>query len=136
MSENETGDRSGLDFDPAETFVHLGADGRAEREEVDAEFWARISARPYEGARLFAVMRHDADSPHWEMHPAGDELLYQLTGSSSVVLECEGGAESNVEISAGRACVVPRGTWHRLVVREAGRMLFVTPGAGTQHRPR
>ncbi|MDQ3908353.1 MAG: cupin domain-containing protein [Acidobacteriota bacterium] len=115
--------------------MHLAADGGAEREDVDAEFWARISTRPYEGMRLLAVIRHDADTPHWEMHPAGDELLYQLSGASVVVLGGEGGAGREVELGAGRACVVPRGTWHRLVVREPGLLLFVTPGAGTEHRP-
>jgi mannose-6-phosphate isomerase-like protein (cupin superfamily) len=123
-------------FDLTKTYVHLNAAGGAEREEVDADFWARISTRPYEGVRLLAAIHHDADSPVWEMHPSGDELLYLLTGALSVVLEEADGAERMIEMRAGAACIVPRGTWHRLAVSEPGTMLFITPGAGTQHRPR
>ncbi|MDT7604524.1 MAG: hypothetical protein QOF61_2521 [Acidobacteriota bacterium] len=123
-------------FDLTKTYVHLEAGGGAQTEDVGADFWARISTRPYEGMRLVAAIRHDADSPAWEMHPAGDELLCLLSGAVTVVFE-EGGAERTVELSrAGEACVVRRGTWHRLVVREPGDVLFVTPGAGTEHRPR
>jgi mannose-6-phosphate isomerase-like protein (cupin superfamily) len=123
-------------FDLTKTYVHLEAGGGAELEDVGADFWARTAARPYEGVRLVAAIRHDADSPAWEVHPAGDELLYLLSGAVGVVME-EGGAERTVELSrAGEACLIPRGTWHRLVVREPGDVLFVTPGAGTRHRPR
>ena len=31
-------------------------------------------------------------------------------------------------------CVVPRGVWHRLLVREPGDLLFATPGPSTEQR--
>ena len=37
---------------------------------------------------------------------------------------------------AGRgAVVVPRGVWHTAKVFRPSRMLFITMGAGTEHRP-
>ena len=46
-----------------------------------------------------------------------------------------GPGERRVALASGQACLVPRGVWHRVVVREPGRLLFVTYGEGTQHRP-
>jgi len=46
------------------------------------------------------------------------------------------GREEMVELEPGRCCLVPRGTWHRQVVRTPGRYLGATFGKGTQHRPR
>jgi mannose-6-phosphate isomerase-like protein (cupin superfamily) len=134
--ETDMNEQEQSSFDLTKTFVHLDAAGGVEREDVDAEFWARIAARPYHGMRLVAAIPHDADSPHWEMHPAGDELLYLLSGATAVVLAGGAGAERTVELRAGEAYVVPRGTWHRLAVRKPGVLLFITPGAGTEHRPR
>jgi len=31
--------------------------------------------------------------------------------------------------------VVPQGVWHRAEVKKPGTLLFITPGAGTEHRP-
>jgi len=30
---------------------------------------------------------------------------------------------------------VPRAVWHRGLVRKPGKLMFITPGAGTDHRP-
>ena len=81
-----------------------------------------------------AVIHMSIDSNTWELHPAGDDLLYVLSGAIDVVLQEEGG-ERVVELRAGAACIVPRGTWHRQKVRTPGDMLFITPGEKTQHRP-
>src|SRR5205085_2803553 len=58
------------------------------------------------------------DPPHnGEMHPDADELLYVASGFVKVVLELEGG-ERVVDVPAGRALVVPRGVWHRVLKQE------------------
>jgi hypothetical protein len=41
-----------------------------------------------------------------------------------------------VPLEAGQAVVNPRGVWHTVDVHEPGQALFVTPGRGTEHRPR
>lgn len=51
-----------------------------------------------------------------------------------IVLEAKSG-ERRIRLKAGHGCVVPRGTWHRAVVRKPGQVMFITPGKGPQHRP-
>jgi mannose-6-phosphate isomerase-like protein (cupin superfamily) len=68
------------------------------------------------------------------MHPLGDELLFLLSGAVDIVFD-SGQGERIVELKENGACVVPRGTWHKQIVRVPGRELAVTYGRGTQHRP-
>ena len=75
------------------------------------------------------------DSPHaGELHPDADELLYLMSGRVEVVLELEDG-ERHVEVNAGEAIVVPRGTWHLILMKEPGHLLNITPGPNGDHRP-
>jgi mannose-6-phosphate isomerase-like protein (cupin superfamily) len=74
-------------------------------------------------------------APHaGEMHPDGDEVLFLVSGSISVVLE-EQGSERLVDLRPGQAVVVPRGVWHRVLPKEPSQLLHITPGPGGQHRP-
>jgi mannose-6-phosphate isomerase-like protein (cupin superfamily) len=84
---------------------------------------------------LVARYTIERDAQAWEMHPAGDELLTMLSGEMDVVFERPGGGVT-VSLQPGETCVVPRGMWHRQVVRRAGDYLGITYGKGTQHRPR
>jgi hypothetical protein len=43
--------------------------------------------------------------------------------------------ERVVELRGRRACLVPRGVWHRGIVRAPSDAVFVTRGKGTEHRP-
>ena len=43
-------------------------------------------------------------------------------------------AGMDVTLIEGQALVVPRGTWHRLHVEQPGRLMFVTPSVGSEHR--
>lgn len=76
------------------------------------------------------------DAPHdGEVHPDGDEVLFLVSGAVSVRLELPGG-ERMVELGAGEALVVPRGVWHRIFLREPGRLVHITPGPNGAARPR
>jgi mannose-6-phosphate isomerase-like protein (cupin superfamily) len=75
------------------------------------------------------------DAPHnGEMHPDGDELLYMVSGAVTVRLELPEG-ERVVDLGAGEAIVVPKGTWHRVHLREPGTLIHITPGPNGDHRP-
>ena len=76
-----------------------------------------------------------ASMPAWERHPAGDEVLCALSGLLEAVVQDANGGERVVSLPAGVACTVPKGAWHRLVVRAPGRLLALTYGKGTEHRP-
>jgi mannose-6-phosphate isomerase-like protein (cupin superfamily) len=123
-------------FDLATTYVQLDDGPAATAVEVDDEFWEQIDRRPdLHGGRLVGVFHNGEDWGSWEMHPAGDEVVCLLSGAIDVVLDEEGG-ERVVELRPGSTCIVPRGVWHRAIVREPGDTLHITRGDGTRHRPR
>ena len=134
----------GAVFDPSRRFTFLEDGGQAPTAENDESFWRELMsgapsspevARIANGAGwLFGVYSIEADTTHWERHPAGDELLVALTASMALVLEMEDG-ERTVELTPGLACLVPRGVWHRQIVRTAGTYLGATYGKGSEHRP-
>jgi mannose-6-phosphate isomerase-like protein (cupin superfamily) len=68
-----------------------------------------------------------------EVHPHADEVLLVVSGALDVVLE-EGGAERTVPLEAGQAAIVPRGTWHRLLMRRPGRLVFINNRKAMQSR--
>jgi mannose-6-phosphate isomerase-like protein (cupin superfamily) len=75
------------------------------------------------------------DAPHdGEMHPDGVELLFLVDGAVSVCLELPEGNKV-VELGAGDAIVIPKGTWHKITLREPGRLVHITPGPDGDYRP-
>ena len=121
-------------LDLEQAFLALTGDGRADVLS-GAHFGERLSKAPADMAYLVGVYPFEADWPHWEMHPKGHEILVFLEGRLEMTLE-EDGARRTVEVGRGDTLVVPRGAWHIARVIEPGRMLGITFGEGTQHRPR
>jgi mannose-6-phosphate isomerase-like protein (cupin superfamily) len=117
------------------TYIHLRPDESAISMEGGAKFWAGIGERrDLEQGRLMGITSQSADWNHWERHPAGDEILVLLSGEMELVLD-KGGTEERTAVQAGQTFIVPKGTWHRAIVKKPGQLMFVTPGAGTEHRP-
>jgi mannose-6-phosphate isomerase-like protein (cupin superfamily) len=122
-------------FDLADTYVHLTDGPSASPVAVDAGFWSQLRERAeLQGGRLVVMTREVEDWPSWEMHPAGDEVVCLLSGAVDLVLQL-GSGERRVPLRGRGAVIVPQGVWHRTLVREPGDMLFITRGAGTEHRP-
>lgn len=71
---------------------------------------------------------------YWERHPRGDEILCLLEGHVAVVFSSAGVPERRIDLDAGQALIVPRGHWPRLQVQEPGRLMFITPSIGSEHR--
>ena len=80
------------------------------------------------------VTAQKADWPRWERHPGGDEILVMLSGEMDLVIETRS-SDRRGRLKAGQTFVVPRGAWHRGLARKPGKLMFITPGAGTEHRP-
>ena len=117
------------------TYIHLRPDERALAMEGGAAFSQGIEERhDLEHGRLMGSTDQSKDWDHWERHPAGDEILTLLSGDMIIVLETDGG-EQRAAIRPGETFIVPRGVWHRGIVTAPGRLMFVTPGAGTEHKP-
>ena len=88
----------------------------------------------FAGHSLIACHTFDSDWPTWEVHPNGDEFVMLLAGEAELVLATADG-DKRVSLSeSGQFVIVPRGTWHTARVQESARMLFVTPGEGTENR--
>jgi quercetin dioxygenase-like cupin family protein len=116
------------------TYIHLKPDESARAMEGGERFWATIEQRTgLDEGRLMGVTSQNRDWDHWERHPAGEEILTLLSGEMELILDMEGG-ERRAVVRSGETFIVPRGVWHRAIVRAAGRLMFVTPGAGTEHR--
>jgi mannose-6-phosphate isomerase-like protein (cupin superfamily) len=123
-------------FDLRATYLQLSDGGAVTAHRVTEEFWHTVEDdSALQGGRLAGVIRQGADWQVWEMHPDGDEVLYLVSGAMDLILELPAGRR-HVAVAAGQCFVVPQGVWHTASVREAGELLFVTRGAGTEHRPR
>ena len=98
---------------------------------------ANGSGRPrrIDGYIVGATLVANKPRHNGEMHPDADELLYLISGGVDVLLEVDGGLQT-LELNAGEACVVPKGVWHRIRLRqEPSRLIHVTPGPGGESRP-
>ena len=123
-------------FDPSETYVHLTPTGSAEQLAGGERFWSMPEPEidRFGHGWLITEFECSSDWSNWEVHPEGDEFVYLLSGEAVLLLELPGGPQE-VPLSGRAAVVVPRGVWHTARVSQPSRMLFVTRGHGTQHRP-
>ena len=119
----------GRTIDLSHSLLGLGRDGRA-----TLVAWKSGPPPRIDGLTIGAPML-TRNPPHaGEMHPDADEVLFLISGRIDVVLE-EDGAENIIEVAPGQALVVPKGVWHRVVLREPSQLLHITPGPGGEWRP-
>jgi predicted enzyme related to lactoylglutathione lyase/mannose-6-phosphate isomerase-like protein (cupin superfamily) len=118
--------------------VILDATSSAHAVQGGDAFWKALMAGELpevERGRLVALFDYASDWRTWEMHPDGEELVILVSGRATFVLETPDGERELVLERAGQMVIVPRGTWHTARTDEPVRMLFVTAGKGTEHRP-
>jgi mannose-6-phosphate isomerase-like protein (cupin superfamily) len=126
-------------FDLSTTYIHLGLGATAtalpnfDWASID-DYGRRFAADGDEG-RLVILDRQAATWTSWERHPAGEEVVVLLSGRVDLIQEIDG-VERRVELHPGQAVVNRAGVWHTADVHEPGDALFITPGRGTEHRPR
>lgn len=85
--------------------------------------------------RLVMMFTFWESSSTWEIHPLGEELVVCTIGS--LVLHQEiGGAVRSTTIYGGEAMINPPGIWHTIDVDTPATAPFITPGVGTEVRPR
>jgi oxalate decarboxylase/phosphoglucose isomerase-like protein (cupin superfamily) len=131
------------EFDLFGSHLHLDARGDALLIKDSGEFWGALMSadlrRPEiarvanEPGYLVAAFHMHEDTAHWERHPAGDEVICVMSGRVDFVLD-EPQGERVIALQGRQSCVVPKGVWHRIVVREPSDVLFITFGLGTEHK--
>jgi mannose-6-phosphate isomerase-like protein (cupin superfamily) len=124
-------------FDLISTYVHLEDGPSTTPIEVSADFWATIDKRTeLHGGRLVTLFHIESTREwvNWEVHPAGDELVYLLSGAADIVLQDDKN-EQHIKLRTRAAGIIPRGVWHRAIIHTPSDLLFITRGAGTQHKP-
>jgi uncharacterized cupin superfamily protein len=91
--------------------------------------------KDYEGFKnhsLVSCYQMETSWNYWECHPAGDETIVLISGAIDLILE-----DMCVALrSPGDTFVVPKGCWHTADISEPCKVLFITPGENTSHRPR
>jgi mannose-6-phosphate isomerase-like protein (cupin superfamily) len=124
-------------LDLLSTFAVLHPDHSATLVDVTPAIYEELDERfdGFRGRLLVSCFGFDSDWPAWERHPAGDEIVCLLSGDVKMVLDRDGAEEVIHLRDTGSYVVVPKGTWHTARTSVATRMLFVTPGEGTQNRP-
>jgi hypothetical protein len=130
----------GTTIDISKAPIHLGLGGAARAiEDFD---WSAERLAAYEeatradGADGRMVMMFHSVGPwtSWERHPLGAEVVIACTGTHRFVQELDNG-EQVVELGPGQALINPP-VWHTADSGEGGWIVTITPGAGTEHRPR
>lgn len=121
-----------IELDSTYVFLH---DGGKATSIPGEDFWATVGQRrDLDDGWLVTRGTSNADWPHWEMHPEGEEIVTMIAGHVTLVLD-DGTRTWEVELRTGQTTINPRGAWHRAIVHEPSDMLFMTAGRGTQHRP-
>lgn len=117
-------------------YVLLNTDGASITTQGGNAFWSQSPDQLDAYGRGWLVSEYEfaSDWKQWEMHPEADELLRVIAGETELQLEWPTGIQS-VILRADQAYVVPRGVWHTAKAAAPCRMLHITMGAGTQHRP-
>jgi quercetin dioxygenase-like cupin family protein len=128
-------------FDLSKTHVHLGPQGRAvpipnfEWSTEFLEYYASEFALDGKEGRLVMIGSSATSWSFWERHPAGSELVVVISGRTTLIQEYRQ-HEQHITLGPGEAAINPPGIWHTSDVIDSGEVLFITPGIGTEHRPR
>jgi mannose-6-phosphate isomerase-like protein (cupin superfamily) len=69
---------------------------------------------------------HYSGNSEWERHPAGDELVMVLSGTTTVVL-LKNKTQEKVLLQEKELVVVPQGIWHRFEGSLQLQVLTITP---------
>jgi mannose-6-phosphate isomerase-like protein (cupin superfamily) len=123
-------------FQIENTFVALDDACGARPLPVTPDFWDALqNGRLGNFSRMVSYYAFDQNWTTWEKHPAGEELVCLIEGDVDLVLVQNGGETIVAMNQPGSFILVPKNTWHTARVRKPSKMLFITPGDGTENKP-
>lgn len=128
--------------DLGERPIHLGLGASASVQPLftgSAEWYASYAARHandgIEG-RLVSMYTFREPWNVWEMHPHGSEVVLCTSGVMTLYQERADGTMVTVHLEPGQYAVNEPGVWHTADIQGEATAVFITAGAGTQHRAR
>jgi mannose-6-phosphate isomerase-like protein (cupin superfamily) len=86
--------------------------------------------------RLVSMHSFSESWDSWEMHPLGDEVVLCPSGNMTLHQEHADGSADKVTLGPNEYAINPPGTWHTADIEGPATAVFITAGAGTEHRPR
>jgi len=101
-------------------------------------FWPVLAAGKFpelDRGRLMSAFTFTGAWDTWGRHPAGEELVMLLGGAVTLMLEEAEGVRVVALTRPGAYVLVARNTWHTARAEVESSLVFLTPGAGTEHRP-
>ena len=122
--------------------IHLGLGATAVIEPLftgSMDWYTAYSERhARDGAEGRLVSMHLFTEPWamWEMHPQGCEVVLCIAGTITLHQERADGSRRTATLPHGQYAINEPGTWHTADVEGSATALFITAGAGTEHRPR
>ena len=132
---------AGIDISTFPVHLGLGATAETEPEFTGEMEWygGYIERHGGDGpeARLVTMHSFAASWDVWEMHPVGAEVVLCVDGSITLIQEIDGD-DVPTTLTRGEYAINPPGVWHTADVEpgDEPRVLFITAGEGTEHRPR
>lgn len=117
-------------------FIIIKPDKSTNIEKADAGLYQRLETDydGFEGCDMVSCFEFKEDWTSWEIHPNGDEIIVLLSGNVQFILETNEGNESVQLTEQGSFTIIPKNTWHTAKTHAPSRLLFITPGQGTQHK--
>ena len=98
-------------------------------------YGARNEVDGVEG-RLVTIHSFSESWTSWEMHPLGSEMVLCVEEQITLIQEMADGTLNRMTLNAGEYAINPPGVWHTADVEGMATALFITAGAGTEHRAR
>ena len=109
---------------------------QASVEKNDETLYERIDQKygGFRGHDLVAAHEFSSDWNTWEIHPHGDEIVLLLSGEMTFLIKLPDGQKSVTLKEPCSYLIVPRGVWHTASTAVKSKVLFITPGEGTQNK--
>jgi len=136
MSAGSLGAEPGQDI--LRTYLHVQDGPTIAPVEAPDTFWPELAAGAFpqlDQGRLMSAFAFTGAWETWERHPAGEELVMLLAGAVTLMLEMHDGVRTVRLVTPGAYVLVPPNTWHTASAEGESTLLFLTPGAATEHRP-
>jgi len=121
-----------------ETYLHVKDGAEIASVAAPDSFWPDLAAGKFpelDRGRLMSAFTFTGAWDTWERHPAGEELVMLLGGAVTLMLEEAECVRVVALTRPGAYVLVARNTSHTARAEVESSLVFLTPGAGTDHRP-